>query len=78
MRKTFKIGEEAVGGIITISEAGKRGYKVECKDYYTKKVVQWTYLYSFTELVDYLEYVSSHYHADRMSKHFRTAVDKSE
>jgi hypothetical protein len=78
MRKTFKIGEEAVGGIITISEAGKRAYKVECKDYYTKKVVQWTYLYSFTELVDYLEYVSSHYHADRMSKHFQTAVDKSE
>ena len=70
MQKTFKIGEEAIGGIITVREAGQRAYKVECKNYYTKEVVKWTYVYSFAELVDYLEYVSTHYHAERISKFF--------
>ncbi len=70
MKKTFKIGEEAIGGIITVSTVSKGAFKVECKDYYTKEVVRWRYAYNFRDLVNYLEECSTHYHADRISKFF--------
>ena len=71
MQKTFKIGESAIGGIIKINKLGKGAFKVECLDYYTKEVVRWSYIYSTEHLFDYIEQVSTHYYADKITNHFK-------
>ena len=71
MQKTFRIGESAIGGIIKVNKLNKGAFKVECLDYYTKEIVQWSYVYSIEHLLDYLEQVSTHYYADKITNHFK-------
>lgn len=71
MQKTFRIGESAIGGIIKVNKLNRGAFKVECLDYYTKKIVQWSYVYSIEHLLDYLEQVSTHYYADKITNHFK-------
>ena len=71
MQKTFRIGESAIGGIIKVNKLNKGAFKVECLDYYTKEIVQWSYVYSIEHLLDYLEQVSTYYYADKITNHFK-------
>lgn len=73
MIKTFKIGEEAIGGIVQVNtRPGKfRIFEVKCLDYNTKEQVAWRFVYGFEELEDYIEEISTPYWADKIVSHFK-------
>lgn len=39
MKKTFKIGEYAKGGIVSVETYGQSGVKLQCKDWDTNRVI---------------------------------------
>lgn len=71
MIKTFKIGEEAIGGIIQVSTRRRNVFEVKCIDYNTKADVSWRFVYGFDELQSYCEEISTPYWADKIVKHFK-------
>ena len=66
MIKTFKIGECAIGGIIKVEipQAKKTVYKVSALDWDSGELVTWSYCYSKSDLISYLEELSTPYYAD--------------
>jgi|APGre2960657373_1045057.scaffolds.fasta_scaffold791043_1 hypothetical protein len=71
MKKTFKIGEYAVGGIIRVSTQPRGVFSVECIDWNTKEVIGLRYVHGFDELFDSLEYLTTFYFADKIVAHFK-------
>jgi hypothetical protein len=76
MIKTFKIGEEAIGGIVKVSTRRRDVYEVST--YRTKDKVQvaWRFVYGLEELRDYCEEISTPYWADQIVSHFETKLEK--
>lgn len=75
MKKTFKIGESAIGGIIRVTKNIKRQTNqdvcsVEIIDWDSKKVIQWRYVYGADEMYNFLSEITTHYWADKITKHF--------
>jgi hypothetical protein len=69
-RKQFKIGEYAIGGIISVDITGKV-IQVKALDYFTKKVVSSGTELSTDEgsrrkLDEYLNDLTSYYHAEKI------------
>jgi hypothetical protein len=71
MIKTFKIGEEAIGGIVQVKTKPGNVFEVKCFDYNTLEKVAWRFVYSFDELEDYIEEISTPYWADKIVDHFK-------
>jgi hypothetical protein len=71
MKKTFKIGEYAMGGIIRVSTKPHGVFSVECIDWDTKEVIQWRYVHGFDELFKFLECLTTFYFADKIVAHFK-------
>jgi hypothetical protein len=71
MIKTFKIGEEALGGIVQITTRPRNVFEVKCLDYNTKEVVTWRYVHGFDELEEYCEDISTPYWADKIVDFFK-------
>jgi hypothetical protein len=72
MMKSFKIGEQAIGGVIQVNSRPRGVYQVKCIDHYTKQVVAWRFVYGLDELESYLEEVSTPYWADKMMTYITT------
>ena len=69
--KTFKIGEYAVGGIVTVSISKAGIIHIEFKDWNTKEVVEkasinGTIPNSRPQLLEYLNIYTSSYYADKI------------
>jgi hypothetical protein len=71
MKKTFKIGEYAVGGIIRVSTRPRGVFSVECIDWNSKEVIGLRYVHGLDELFDALEYWTTFYFADKIVAHFK-------
>ena len=71
MIKTFKIGEEALGGIVRVTTRRRDVFEVECLDYETKKQVAWRFVYGFEQLEEYCEEITTSYWADKIVDHFK-------
>lgn len=71
MIKTFKIGEEAIGGIVQVISRPKNVFEVKCLNYRTKLTVSWRFVYGFEELKDHCEEISTPYWADKIVDHFK-------
>jgi len=74
MKKTFKIGEAALGGILEC-ELIENIFTVSCKDFITKEPVE-TGIFAIPkdrdELVIWLNCdVTTSYHADKIFEHFK-------
>ena len=71
MRKTFKIGEYALGGIVTVEVDNNAQITVQCKDWETKQPIL-TGLFDFVDkykLQMWLEdEVTTAYYADKIIK----------
>jgi len=69
-KKQFKIGEYAIGGIISINITGKV-IQVKALDYFTKKEISSSTELSTDEearrkLDEYLNYLTSYYYAEKI------------
>lgn len=76
--KSFKIGEHAIGGIIKVDVTGKV-IQVKNLDWNTKEEVQSGSCMTYdpnakAKLMDYLEDVTSYYHAEQVVKWIETKV----
>ena len=78
MIKTFKIGEYAIGGIIRVEipKAKKKVWKVSALDWDSGNTVAWAYCYNEYELKEYLEELSTPYHADLITDKIRKIEEK--
>lgn len=74
MIKTFKIGEQAIGGIIVVSTRPRNVFEVKCIDYNTKADVSWRFVHGLDELQSYCEEISTPYWADRIVAHFKNKL----
>lgn len=75
MIKTFKIGESAEGGIIRVSQNFKKQNNqnvcsIEVIDWDSKKVLRWCYVYGLDEMYNFLSDITTHFWADKITKHF--------
>lgn len=71
MIKTFKIGEEAIGGIVQVKTRPGNVFEVKCLDSQTKLVFAWRFCYGFEELEAYCEDISTPYWADKIVDYFK-------
>jgi hypothetical protein len=79
MKKTFKIGEVCVGGIVHIeTNKNKWGenfeFKVSFVDWFTSEILTTYSVNDFDELTILLEENSTHYWADRIANYFRKTL----
>jgi len=79
MKKTFKIGEVCVGGIVHIeTNKNKWGenfeFKVSFVDWFTSEILDTYSVYDFDELTMLLEENSTSYWADRITNYFRKTL----
>ena len=74
MTKTFKIGEEAIGGIIQVSTRPKNVFDVKCLDYETKEIISWRFVFGLEELQEYCEDLSTPYWADQIVSYFKNKL----
>lgn len=74
MIKTFKIGEEAVGGVIQVSTRHRNVYEIKAIDSKTKLVVAWRFAYGLDELETFVEDISTPYWADKIVTHFKNKL----
>ena len=73
-KKTYKIGERAVGGIISI-ETSKTTARVICKDYYSKEVIsdltftnEQIYGEGYNPLIEHLNDLTTSYYTDTINE----------
>lgn len=76
MIKTFKIGEEAIGGIVQVKTRPGNVFEVKCLDYRTKLTVSWRFVYGFEELEHHCEDISTPYWAEQIVTHFKNKLNK--
>lgn len=76
MIKTFKIGEEAVGGVIQVSTRQRNVFEIKAIDSRTKLVVVWRFAYGFEELETFVEGISTPYWANKIVEHFKNKLNK--
>jgi hypothetical protein len=71
-KKTFKIGEYAIGGIITVQITGKI-VQIKALDWFTKKVVSSgsTTIDNWSQISNYLNDLTSSYYADTIMNWIR-------
>lgn len=79
MKKTFKIGEVCVGGIVHIeTNKNKWGenfeFKVSFVDWFTSEILDTYSVNDFDELTILLEENSTSYWADRIANYFRKTL----
>jgi hypothetical protein len=69
MKKQFKIGEYAIGGIISINKT-KTNVRIEALDYNTKNIILGGYynLTSKNEINNFLNLLTSCYYADKITE----------
>jgi|688.fasta_scaffold1648717_2 hypothetical protein len=69
MKKQFKLGENAIGGIISINKT-KTAVKIEALDYYDKHIILSGYydLKYRNEINNYLNELTSCYYADKITE----------
>ena len=77
MIKTFKIGEEAIGGIVQISTRPRGCFEVKCLDWNTKEIVNWRIVYGIDELKSYVEEISTYFWADKIVSHINSKTNVS-
>lgn len=75
MRKTFKIGEAAVGGIIAVETAPRNVFIVKCLDSESKEPITWRYVYGYGGLETHLMEITSPFHAERIVTYFKTKLE---
>lgn len=70
MKKQFKIGEYAIGGIIAINKT-KTAVKIQALDYYDKNIIK-SGLYELTNrngIDNFLNELTSCYYADKITEY---------
>jgi hypothetical protein len=72
MRKTFKIGEEAVGGIMAVETAPRNVFIVKCLDSVSKEPITWRYVYDYSGLETHLMEITTSFYAERIVTYFKT------
>jgi hypothetical protein len=75
MKKTFKIGECALGGIITVEAKSKpkenqAPFHINFLDWNSKQIVASYHAYSTEDIYDVHSDNTTHYWADRITSHF--------
>ena len=77
MQKTFRIGEQCVGGILKIktnsknkSATIKKVFSVEVIDWDSEKVIKHYYIYDIPSLQDLLEQLTTYYYSSKIVNHF--------
>jgi len=75
MKKTFKIGECAVGGIITVERKKKvkenqAPFDINFLDWNTKQIIASYHAYSSDDIYDVLMDNTTHYWADKIASQF--------
>ena len=70
MIKTFKIGEEAIGGIVQVSTRSRGVYEVKVMDYNTKEPIHWRFVFNQEELEKYLNEITTTYWTDKIINYF--------
>ena len=66
MKKTFKIGEYAIGGIITVQTYGQSGVMLQAKDWHTGKVIREVTTDNKQEIYNTLLDWTSSYYTDKV------------
>lgn len=76
MIKTFKIGEEAIGGIVQISTRPRNVFEVKVMDYNTKEPMHWRFVFGQDELENYLNKLTTPYWVDKMITEINKKLNK--
>jgi len=71
MIKTFKIGEEAIGGIVQVSTRPRNVFEVKIMDYNTKEPLRWRFVFGHEELESYLNEFTTPYWVDKIITYFK-------